>query len=91
MQDHTTGHVINYYNATPSFPHTSLPPPYIIAQSSGYPQANVDISIFRDLVHDSVEPMTGLSSMPAFHDYTAGQVFDSNASGLSSQLTIVLA
>ncbi|KAI6002667.1 hypothetical protein F5J12DRAFT_209477 [Pisolithus orientalis] len=89
MQDHTSGHVMDH-NATPSFPRTSLPLPYIIAQSSGFLQTNVDVSIFGDLYHDSVGPMMGLSSIPAFHDHTAGQVFDSNASGLSSRLSSLL-
>ncbi|KIO01784.1 hypothetical protein M404DRAFT_1002904 [Pisolithus tinctorius Marx 270] len=89
MQDHASGHVVNH-SATLAFPHTSLLPPYAMARSSEYSQANVDISIFGDLDHDSIGPMMGLSSIASFHDHIAGQVIDSNASGLSSQLSSLL-
>lgn len=74
IQDHAPGHVTNHC-ATLSFPHTSLPPPYAIRQSSAYPQKNVDISTFGGQDHGSAGP--------------ASQVIDSDTprSGLQSRLS----
>ncbi|KAI6139235.1 hypothetical protein BKA82DRAFT_4342653 [Pisolithus tinctorius] len=83
MQDHSCVHVMDR-NATLPVPHTSLLPPYAMARSSGHSQENVNILIFGDLDHNSVGPVMGLSSVTPFHDHTAGQAIDWNASRLPS-------
>ncbi|KAI6117410.1 hypothetical protein EDD16DRAFT_1707739 [Pisolithus croceorrhizus] len=75
-QDHTSDYITNHDTTLPPS-YTNPLPPYAVGQSSGYPQHGRDVSAFGDLGNSFAGPTIGLSPAP-LHNYTSGQVIDSD-------------